>query len=547
MSDRIGPGTPPEVFDAEGRSVLLGGRVGRGGESYVYRALNGDHLVAKIYLRRSDAERQAVADKERKILAMIPQRPPEPVDGHVAWAWPEAALYDADGAFRGFLMPEIRGRTMSLGLVYNRSYTQREAPQMNWAFLVKVARNLATCVHVLHDSGVVVGDLNETNVLVDSRARVSFVDCDSMQVPDPHGQGVFRCPVGKPFLTPPELQGIRFSDVDRTPAHDAFGLALLAFHLLMGGIHPFEIPPPDMGDPAPIEDNIRAGRSPYSPGSRWRPLRDTVPISTMPRAVQQLFARAFGNGLEDPEVRPHAREWIAVLHAVFADIARCPRDPNHAFAGHLDACPWCALDEARRARTADEAAAGADDDAGVSSGAEDPAPERSRGPVRMHMERASVRAPAWDPPRPRRALRLPTWPAAIIVAAVVGMVAWRAWKASRPVVAPERPATAPGDDHADDTLGASTLTIGTSARGAIDRPGDHDLFRLELYGATPIDLVVEPPDGLQCSMTGPDGADVAMERCRMQAELASGRYHLDVTAAEQGARYTVRVQRAGGL
>lgn len=542
MSDRIGPNTPPTVFDAEGRAVVLGGRIGRGGESYVYRAVHGDHLVAKIYLRRNDAERAAVAAKEQKILAMLTQRPPEPVEGHTAWAWPEGVLYDAEGDFRGFIMPEIRGQTMPLGLVYNRSYIQREAPQMTWAFLVKVARNLATCVHVLHDSDIVVGDLNETNVLVDSRARVSFVDCDSMQITDPHGHGVYRCPVGKPFLTPPELQGVRFSDVDRSAEHDAFCLALLTFHLLMGGIHPFEIPPPEHGDPPPIEDNIRAGRTPYSPRSRYQPLRETVPMSAMPTAIQRLFARALGPGLENPSVRPAPREWIAALHVALSDIARCPRDPAHAYASHLKACPWCAMDEARAVRE-DRAEAAAAQAAPADAPAEAP----SRAPVRMQPERASVTAPAFEPPRPRRALRLPTWPAALLIVMVVGAVAWRAWKASRPVQTPDRPASAPADDHADDELGASSLSIGVPTRGVVDAAGDRDLFRLELYGATPVRLEVESSDVLACSLRWPDGSEEPMPACLVEQDLAPGRYHVVVTSDVAHARYTVRASRSGAL
>jgi len=52
-------------------------------------------------------------------------------------------------------------------------------------------------------------------------------------------QRLFPLSVGKPEYTAAELQGRDFSTMDRKASHDNFGLAVLIFHLLMEGIHPF--------------------------------------------------------------------------------------------------------------------------------------------------------------------------------------------------------------------------------------------------------------------------------------------------------------------
>src|SRR5436305_1951244 len=91
----------------------------------------------------------------------------------------------------------------------------------------------------LHSRDYVVGDVNESNILVADTALITVVDTDSFQVRDPDGKTVFHCPVAKPEFTPPELQGRQLHDVDRVPAHDRFGLAVLIFQLLMEGTHPF--------------------------------------------------------------------------------------------------------------------------------------------------------------------------------------------------------------------------------------------------------------------------------------------------------------------
>src|SRR5258708_13168965 len=101
--------------------------------------------------------------------------------------------------------------------------------------------NISSAVEAIQAKGYVVGDLNESNLMVAETALVTIVDCDSMQVPQPGGTGFFRCPVGKPEYTPPELQGRDFSTIDRNTNHDNFGLTALIFPLLIEPIHP--LPP----------------------------------------------------------------------------------------------------------------------------------------------------------------------------------------------------------------------------------------------------------------------------------------------------------------
>jgi formylglycine-generating enzyme required for sulfatase activity len=94
----------------------------------------------------------------------------------------------------------------------------------------------------LHARGYVVGDVNESNVLVAERSLITLVDTDSFQVRDAQTGVVYRCPVGKPEFTPPELQGRRFADVDRNPEHDQFGLAVLLASRRPSGDDPPNVP-----------------------------------------------------------------------------------------------------------------------------------------------------------------------------------------------------------------------------------------------------------------------------------------------------------------
>jgi hypothetical protein len=174
-------------------------------------------------------------------------------------------------------------------------------------------------------------------------ALVTLVDTDSFQVPG--GPQVYRCPVGKPEYTPPELQGARFADFDRGPEHDAFALAILIFQLLMQGIHPFAGRYLDQGEPAALGERIAAGHWPYVRGRRvpYAPNPHAPPFETLPPRVQELMRRCFEDGHVRSSLRPGAAAWHQALLESEKELAACPANPQHVFQRALRPCPWCAL------------------------------------------------------------------------------------------------------------------------------------------------------------------------------------------------------------
>ncbi len=231
-------------YRADGRTVALGAEIGAGGEARIFGLAAEPRLVAKVYHQPSRL-------RAAKLRAMLASPPRDPADGsgHVSIVWPRELIFDSTGLPIGFLMPRIDfSRAIPLLHLYNPADRVQRAPGFTWRYLLRALRNLASVVDALHARGYVVGDLNESNVLVSDSALVTLVDCDSIQVPAPGG-GFFRCTVGKAEYTPPELQGCQFGAVDRNVAHDDFGLAVLGFMLLMEGFHPFAGVWHDVGDP----------------------------------------------------------------------------------------------------------------------------------------------------------------------------------------------------------------------------------------------------------------------------------------------------------
>ncbi|MBV8885544.1 MAG: tetratricopeptide repeat protein [Chroococcidiopsidaceae cyanobacterium CP_BM_RX_35] len=317
----------------------LSSPVGQGGEARIYAVSTDESLVAKVYHKPQEAH-------AHKLMAMVANPPENPMasQGKISIAWPTDLLQTVDGSQRvvGFLMPYVQGMHSILEF-YNPKTRRQKCPFFSYRYLHRTARNLAAAVGALHTRGYCVGDMNESNILVSDTALVTLVDTDSFQVREPNSGVVYRCPVGKPEFTPPELQGKNFGQLDRIPEHDLFGLAVLIFQLLMEGTHPFSGIFRGAGDPPPYEARIRAGHFVYS-------CRRSVPYRSAPTAppfeilhptLQQLFVRCFEEGHEQPQMRPSAETWQSALKEAENTLVVCTANGHHRYGNHLKACPWC--------------------------------------------------------------------------------------------------------------------------------------------------------------------------------------------------------------
>ncbi|MGO8899373.1 MAG: hypothetical protein ACLQU5_13670 [Isosphaeraceae bacterium] len=325
------------LIDSNGRSVSIAQEpLAVGGEGSIYDVVGDSSIVAKVY------KAPQPKDRSEKLRAMAGLMTPDLLK--IA-AWPTATLHSAPGGpVTGILMPKISGHK-EIHHLYSVTQRKKDYPDADWRFLTHAARNCAIAFETIHDHGHVVGDVNQKNVLVSTKAIVQFVDCDSFQIRAADGLH-YRCAVGVPDYTPPELQGKSFSAVDREPNHDRFGLAVLIFHLLMMGRHPFSGVYLDAGD-MPLEKAIQGGRYAYSRNSqatRMRTPPNTLPLTMLDASLVSLFERAFAPiGPGGPPARPTATEWKDALGGFLAQLGPCKIDPKHIYPKQAGACPWCQL------------------------------------------------------------------------------------------------------------------------------------------------------------------------------------------------------------
>jgi DNA-binding helix-hairpin-helix protein with protein kinase domain len=326
--------TPRSFYDNRNRPVALGTELGRGGEGSVFVVVGQPSCVAKVYHQPPDAS------KEQKLKAMAALARPDLLS--VA-AWPTATLHETPGGrLWGVLMPLVSGHK-EVHTLYSPAHRKKEFPTADWAFLIQAAMNCAIAFDAIHRGGHCIGDVNQSNVLVSPKATARLIDCDSYQI-TANGK-TFPCEVGVPLYTPPELQGRTFRGVVRTPNHDRFGLAVLIFHLLFAGRHPFSGRPLTRGD-LPIEKAIEGCRFAYSRAAaqlQIAPPPHAPLLGIVPDEVARLFERAFSVHSTQPGARPAAQEWAVALSNLRNRLKACPRDAGHQFSAHVGQCYWCDL------------------------------------------------------------------------------------------------------------------------------------------------------------------------------------------------------------
>ena len=322
------------VTDDKGRSIQLGSEIARGGEGAVYELPSDPTVVAKLYFRSPDNH------KASKLSAMVQTATPD--IGKFA-AWPSGTLRK-DGHVTGILMPRVAARSRPIHELYTPKTRLREFPTANWQFLVNVAANVTRGFAVIHRTGHVIGDVNHGNILVAPNGITAFIDCDSFQIRS-NGE-IYLCEVGVSTYTPPELQNKPFNNIVRTPNHDCFGLAVLLFHLLFMGRHPFAGRYAGPGY-MPIERAIGEGRFAFgrlASQMLMSPPPDSLLLNQVPATVADAFERAFGIEATRGTSRPQALEWLAILEQFQRELTRCGTNRSHVYFSRVAACPWCPIE-----------------------------------------------------------------------------------------------------------------------------------------------------------------------------------------------------------
>lgn len=308
-------------------TYTTGRELGKGGEGSVYELQSQRDLVLKQY------NEPLTPAKQNKLLHMVAMRSPI-IEAYAAW--PIDVVKDDKGETAGFVMKKLQGY-VPLHHVFSPMDRKKMFHDKGYNFLVHVARNIATAFHKLHEAGLVVGDVNEGNILISASGLAAFIDCDSFQVR--HNDDYYFCEVGVPRYTPPELlKKSTFENVIRTVNTDDFSLAVLIFQLLFLGRHPFAGRHKGAAD-IDEETAIRQRQFAYSlenTKKKLQPPPDSFNISDLPQGLVGLFHRAF-----EHDERPTPSEWIMELDGLLKNMVTCSVSALHTYPAGMQECPWC--------------------------------------------------------------------------------------------------------------------------------------------------------------------------------------------------------------
>jgi DNA-binding helix-hairpin-helix protein with protein kinase domain len=189
----------------------------------VYFTDAGD--ACKVYKTK-----KATMASRRKLEFMVKH----PV-GHPRVCWPSDIVRAPNGEFIGYTMAAARGQRLSEAVTLVQAI--REAfPDWTRRDLVRLALRICTIVEFLHANNVLLGDLNDDNIMIDEEGGPWFIDTDSYQV------GEFPSPVGRLPFVHPDLIGKDLKHVFRTFEEEWFSLATLVFMILFLGTNPYGIP-----------------------------------------------------------------------------------------------------------------------------------------------------------------------------------------------------------------------------------------------------------------------------------------------------------------
>ena len=277
-----------------------------GGEGTVYSIPGKPNVLVKIYkddLLQNPAKR---AEIEKRIYDMLAIS--KDID-QSSFAWPRGVVCNSRKQVIGFAMNKCNG--ISFQAFSGVKSIQQRFPHWTRRELALVAQDFLTKIQYLASKKILVNDFNPANFLVDQHGNVSFIDCDSFQVP---GEGT-STDITKTYfashVAPELLENPKLLAQPRNIHHVEFGAALTVFNVLMCGLHPYSYFDPSRQSACGTPDeNLRKGRCPLGTGAHcmlprgnWYNLWSYLTYN-----LKSSFIQTFRDGHHDPSKRAKLAE-----------------------------------------------------------------------------------------------------------------------------------------------------------------------------------------------------------------------------------------------
>lgn len=212
------PGTL--LYIAPSKTVVLGEQMKKGGEALLFSTNNSSYVV-KLFHAKYNTRFRYQKIKELIRMSSIPNV-----------AWPQAIVY-SDSSCKcpvGYLMKRIEGRTL-LSSVFKAKLLMKYYPAINKrSDLIRICIQIMQTAKILHENGILIGDVSAKNIMLKYDGSICFVDIDSCLIKG------YRRSVLTPMFVAPELIN---DDKNYSKSSEYFELAMLIFSVLHLGKHPY--------------------------------------------------------------------------------------------------------------------------------------------------------------------------------------------------------------------------------------------------------------------------------------------------------------------
>ena len=274
----------------DGEEVTLTSLISTGAEGLVF-CTQHDEWVAKVYHRGG-----ITPLRWYKLMKM---RSLELETDNICW--PCRLLFSRNHIPVGYMMRKASGTTISRAFD-GPDAMEKYFPAWTRLQVVEATLSFLYVMDYLHLHGVLVGDIQLKNAMIENEDHLYLIDMDSVQYQD------LPCPVGTEEFTRPELWGKSFVTFLRRPQDEDYSIAILVFSMLFCGQHPYA----QRNGLEMLRDEMEAHSFPYTVDDSEN---ERIPYGgydkiwdALTPTLKDMFVRAFSDGeLFD------SLEWLCAL------------------------------------------------------------------------------------------------------------------------------------------------------------------------------------------------------------------------------------------
>lgn len=260
-----------------------------GGEARVYKV--DDSTVAKVYKLPKDVDirddNNAISGARIRLVVAQLKVPLIPKNLPPSVITPIHVVRDPSSGFIiGYTMPFVKSKCTLSDL-------RVSVPNITDEQITNIFIELCSSVNELHSKGIVLGDFNDKNILIDDKFSPRLIDIDSVQF------GAFRTKVFTEEFVDPLICQIKKSELQQIQLHsedtDWYAWWTMFFQTLMR-VHPYG------GTYKPKDRSKQISHMHRGINKIWVGHPDVIyprnsrPLSSIPPRLLEMFEKIFSNG-----------------------------------------------------------------------------------------------------------------------------------------------------------------------------------------------------------------------------------------------------------